>query len=618
MLGGELYRPCGSPIHDGLGGMGLWSIARVAVGLRRLRAERGWAVITAAAVAAGPALAQPAGGVVPSEPSRAVDPSPTPIPAAPDLGAAPVPAPSPGPAPGEQRFLIQGYDVVGNTLIEQAVVERTVYPFLGPERSKDDVERARQALENVYRARGFQSVAVAYGGATDDNYVTLTVTEARIGRVRVIGAKWYSPRSVLDQLPEFREGRIANFTQAQRDIAGLERTGADRRVSVTIPPNPRIPGTVDVDLQVEDKLPLHASVTVSNDHSPNTMPLRVLANVRATNLWQLGHTASFSYLVAPQRRTDAEVYAGSYLAPIHGSRWSLLVYGYRSNSNVALLGGASVLGQGYAIGTRALLALGSTASWNHSLNFGADFKDFIQDTTIPGAVLGTTEVVRAPVRYVPATFAYQTQRGGERTTFTAGVSLTAGLRAFDDVVDIGQPDVFGNPVFAPTFANAGGSFGSRENFVHANLDIEWTYTAKNDASINLKFNGQLADSRLITNEQFSAGGIASVRGYLQSEAVGDDGASGQIEVRTPNYNGFASKYVRNLRGFGFIDAGYVRLRDAGAGVINEYTIVGTGAGLRASLFGVLTGDLFFAAPLADGSFTKVGDLDVWFNVKAEF
>ncbi len=65
------------------------------------------------------------------------------------------------------------------------------------------------------------------------------------------------------------------------------------------------------------------------------------------------HTLSSTCLVDPQRRPAAEVYAGSYLAPIANSSWSVLVYGYKANNDVALLGGSQVLGNGYLIGARA-------------------------------------------------------------------------------------------------------------------------------------------------------------------------------------------------------------------------------------------------------------------------
>ena len=562
---------------------------------------------------AASAGAQPS-GVVPSDTRRAQDPSPTPLLPKPNLNAAPVPAPPPTPRADEAKFLIQAYDVTGNTIVEQSVIERTVYPFLGPDRTVADVERARAALEAVYRARGFQSVFVGIGGASPDNVVTLTVTQAPIGRLRVTGSRYQSPQAVRGQVQALAEGEVPNLSEAQRELAALERTGPDRRVTPRITQG-IVPGTIDVDLEVEDSLPLHISSTLSNDHSPNTVPLRVSTNVRATNLWQRGHTFSFTYLVAPERRQDAEVYAASYLAPIANSAWSLLVYGYKSNSNVALLGGANVLGNGYAIGTRAVLALPRTGNWAHSFNFGADFKDFIEDTTIPGATAGTTQTIKAPIRYIPAQFTYSAQRTGDTSTLALTLSATLGLRALDEqTLDFAPTN--GPPEFIQTFRRRAN--GARENFAHVNADVEYNRTLKDDTRLIARAAAQYSSQPLISNEQFSAGGIASVRGYLQSEAVGDDGFSGTLEGRTPSFNRWSGKFLSELRGFAFVDGAYVRIRQPAPGVTNEYSLLGTGVGLRAAILNHLSGDVILGVPVFDGTQTKTGDYDVQFNVKAEF
>ena len=569
-------------------------------------AGAGWgAAATLCLAAPALALAQPS-GVVPSDNRRSADPSPTPLRPKPDLNAAPVPAPPPQAAPGEQTFLIAGYDVSGNTLLDQAVIERTVYPFAGPGRTVADVDRAAKALEDVYRARGYQSVSVSRNGATEDNFARLAVMEAPVGHLRVTGARYSSPRALRDQVRAFEEGKVPNIAEAEREISALERTGSDRRVTVSIPPTPRVAGTIDVDLQVEDTLPLHASVTVSNDHSPNTQPLRVLANVRATNLWQLGHTLSFSYLVAPERRSDAEVYAASYLAPIANSPWSILVYGYKSNSNVALLGGASVLGNGYAFGARGVLALPRTGNWSHSVNFGLDYKDFIEDTMIPGPN-NTPLIVKAPIRYTPAQFTYSAQRAGDASTLGLTVSTTLGLRAFDSASADPEITQFGRK-----------TTGGAENFVHVNGDFDYTRTLRDDTRLIAHGTGQYSNGPLVSNEQFSAGGIASVRGYLQSEAVGDDGFSGTLEARTPSFGSHLTKALTDLRGFAFVDGAYVALRNPGKEVIPAYSLLGVGVGLRAALFRFLSGDVLLGVPMLDGSVTRTGDFDVQFNVKTEF
>ena len=56
------------------------------------------------------------------------------------------------------RFDITRFAVSGNTLLSPSEVDAAVAPFTGTQRDFSDVQRALDALEEVYRARGYQLV----------------------------------------------------------------------------------------------------------------------------------------------------------------------------------------------------------------------------------------------------------------------------------------------------------------------------------------------------------------------------------------------------------------------------------------------------------------------------
>src|SRR5262245_52201464 len=58
------------------------------------------------------------------------------------------------------RFLISEYRVLGNTVLPNIEIEETLYPRLGPDKTIDDVEKARSALESYYHDRGYGTVFV--------------------------------------------------------------------------------------------------------------------------------------------------------------------------------------------------------------------------------------------------------------------------------------------------------------------------------------------------------------------------------------------------------------------------------------------------------------------------
>ncbi|WP_258096304.1 ShlB/FhaC/HecB family hemolysin secretion/activation protein, partial [Klebsiella pneumoniae] len=128
-----------------------------------------------------------------------------------------------------------------------------------------------------------------------------------------------------------------------------------------------LPQTVDVELKVEDHNPLGGSVSLNNDHSVDTHALRASATLSHDNLWQRGHQASVTFFGAPQALSEARVWSFSYLAPFRNSPFSVQATGYTSDSNVATVGGTSVLGNGYAVGLQGNYALPQTGDWTGSV-----------------------------------------------------------------------------------------------------------------------------------------------------------------------------------------------------------------------------------------------------------
>lgn len=509
------------------------------------------------------------------------------------------------------RFPIYAIDVAGATELQPTEIEKIVYQFTGPDRSGADVESARRAIQDAYAAKGFEAVVVEIPPQPSESFtqgvVLIQVSEAPVGRVRVVNSTYHSLTVVREQVPSLVEGKPLNLKTLQTDIAAASRF-PDRRVSPSFKPG-EVPGTVDVDLQVEDESPLHASVELNNDNSPSTKPLRFSASLRYTNLWEAGHSASISYIVAPERRADSEVFAGSYTIPFIGSPWSLSVVGYTSNSNIAALGGTNVLGDGYQLGLRAIYRLPSEDSVQ-TLSFGPDYKDFKQDIFV-----GDVRASNSPIRYIPFSADYAISGGDDRVSYSANAGVTVGVRAIKRTICIeqtpGQPclevDQFGNR-----------SFGADENFARFNLGFSYAIASKNDFIATFRWQGQLADSPLVSNEQFGIGGLSSVRGYFVSEATGDDGIASTFEIESPSAASLLGSFVDELRLYAFVDSGYTRIRRPLPDQQDEFRLIGVGGGARIRLFKLFTGEIVVGVPLLDASNSRKGDPRTVFVARGEF
>lgn len=529
---------------------------------------------------------------------------------------APAPAPAPAPAearPAPDKFYVTAFDVAGARLLDPGLVEAAVYDFTGPDRTSADVEAARKALEDAYKARGYEAVQIEIPPQPEAMFaqgiVQLRVTEAPIGRVRVTGSRYHSVEVVRENIPSVVEGQVLNTKALETDLASANRF-PDRSVSPSFKAG-EVPGTIDVDLAVEDSLPLHGSLELNNDHSPSTKPLRASASLSYSNLWELGHTVSATYITAPQDRRQSEVISGSYSAPLIGSPWTLILYGYKSNSNVAALGGVNVLGNGYQIGARAVYRLpGKTTAQN--VTFGFDYKNFKQNITLSSQL-----TAQAPIEYMPLFANYGFSSGTDKANLDVNISVTAGLRAFKKISCFEVDPANCSPATQfDQFKNH--DFDSNENFVHANFDLTYKREFLGDFVAAAKLYGQIADSHLVTNEQFAIGGLASLRGYFQSEAVGDMGYAVSLELGTPSLAPKLPDFVDELRLFGFVEHGQTRIIRPQPGQVASQSLVSAGGGARIKLFKHVSGELSVGVPLKDGPSTKANSVRTTFSAKSEF
>ncbi len=495
------------------------------------------------------------------------------------------------------RFYIQEYRVEGGGhLLTQMETEEAVYPYLGPYRTAADIEQARGALEKAFRDKGYQTVSVSIPQQhARTGIITLQVNQGDIGRVRVLGSRYFSIDQIRREAPSLEEGQSPNFTQVTHDLVALNQM-TDRQVTPTVKPG-EIPGTVDVDLNVKDTFPLHGSIELNNRYSVGTDQLRVNGSVTYDNLWQLGHELNFSFQLSPEDTNQVAVFSGSYTARVPGVDWlTFILQGTDQDSNVNTLGGIGVAGRGKIIGGRAVFTLPALTNYYHSVSLGVDYKHLDQDTMIAGTPS------TAPVTYFPFSAAYSGSwvNKGSETDINASANLS--IRQWDS----------GETEFEQQ------RFGADGSYIYFRGDISHTHDIIGGAQVFAKVQGQASDKPLVNSEQFSIGGLGTVRGYLESEALGDNGVSESLELRTPSLGDFLGKAVDDWRFYVFGDAGLVTIDQALPDQQEKFELASVGVGSRFKVDKHYDGSLDFGLPLDNGPNTNAYEPLLTFRLWAEF
>ncbi|MEO7386788.1 MAG: POTRA domain-containing protein, partial [Gammaproteobacteria bacterium] len=350
-------------------------------------------------------------------------------------------------ASDKPRFDVWEYRVDGNTVLDNVAIEQAVYPQLGPGKSIDEVNAARAALEQAYRDAGFPTVFVDIPEqAVDQGLVRLAVTEGRVSRLRVTGSRYFSNGWIREQLPEASPGTIPRMDAFQAQLRALNVRSPDRLLTPVLRPGAE-QGTVEIEVKVEDQLPVNGSLEINNRNSANTTDTRVEAAVRYDNLWQRDHSFGLQYQVAPENPAETEVIAASYVLRPMASGKAFAFYGLSSDSDIATVGGdVSVVGKGEVYGMRAILPLPGGEGLYHSLQLGVDYKDF--DDVIGFNEEGNADIA-TPISYLNWSLGWNATLPRETRTHRFDLTANFGLRGlgnnpqeFADKRFKGRPNYF--------------------------------------------------------------------------------------------------------------------------------------------------------------------------------
>jgi hemolysin activation/secretion protein len=497
------------------------------------------------------------------------------------------------PAPTDPQFNIDEYRVLGNSVLATTAIEAAVYPFLGPARNIHDVEAARKALEDAYHNAGFGTVFVDIPEQeVEGGVVRLRVTEGKLRAARVGGTRYFSNRQIRNSLPSATEDSVPNLPSLQNELTKLNTQTPDRAVVPVLKAGPT-PGTVDLTLKVDDHLPLHGSLELNNQNTPDTKSLRTLASMSYDDMFGRLDSLSLQYQFAPQQRQEFGVFVGSYTFHLNdeGTRWSFLYID--SSSNIATIGALAVLGKGKIFGTRLTQPITLSPESSQSFTAGVDYKDFAQDI-----VLDPNSTLKTPITYINFSLAYS--GAWREDIFQWG---------FDSALNFGIRGVLNRD---QEFADK--RFDASANYVYLRSNASFGVRLPAGFTAIVRLSGQFAPVPVISNEQYTIGGVDTVRGYREAEALGDMGFKSTLQLGAPPLK----VKTFSLDSFVFYDFGRVNTIEPLSGEPSDQELRSLGAGMNLSFLNHLNGAFTWAYPLADTPQTRARDARLLFYLRGSW
>jgi len=285
-----------------------------------------------------------------------------------------------------------------------------------------------------------------------------------------------------------------------------------------------------------------------------------------------------------------------------------------------------------AIGIRLTRPLQEVRNIRSALSGGMDFKmydltdnktnnfKFSEITRDPNGNLNPPTVynlpspvptTHRPLNYMPVSLRYDASLRDPSGKLTGTLGLGVSVNAWYSGT-------------ASNFHNVSGSSKTSGHWVALTPGASADLQIHKDWTLSLRVDGQWASEPLISNEQFGAGGIASVRGYREGEVFGDSGWHTSLELKTPLHTVGAVQGSDKSRGKLLTVRGSVYMDNAEVFLIDPQGRAGPTPLSSAGCGGVVSigthweGRLLFSWPFLSAGTTRKNEPRFDFALTAQF
>jgi len=418
----------------------------------------------------------------------------------------------------------------GNTVFEQAVLQKLAQPYLDKPIDVAEIEALRFKVTDYYIQQGYvNSGALIPQQSLKDGLLTLEIIEGRLNEINIEGEGWLHPEYIRSRL--LRDEPF-NVNALQERYLLLLNDPLIQNLNANYKPLPA-QGESALDLQVTRARPYQFAVHYNNYNPPSIGSNQLQVDAWVRNLTRWGDKLDFHY----ENSEGADSFAGGFSMPL-SSQGTLFDFHFD-------IGRSSIIEEPLA----AIDIQSEVRNFNWSLSH-----PFYRDTQ-QSLTLGISFASRrSKTSILNQDFSFLTGQNNGRTKVSA-------LRLFQEYMGRLENHVL---AFRSTFNVGIDAFDSTINKGKQMQDSEffsWLGQAQyayqlNDQGVQLRLrsNLQLSDQSLLPQERMAIGGAYTVRGYRENELVRDNGYTGSIELHYPLFS-MAGDFANSLTIVPFMDYG---------------------------------------------------------------
>jgi hemolysin activation/secretion protein len=410
--------------------------------------------------------------------------------------------------PTEERFLVKKVEVQGNTVLQDEI-SQIIKRFENKKLTFEDLINLRSQITQLYIENGYvtSGAFLPNNQNLSDGVVEIQVVEGELERIEIGGLERLQENYVRSRL-ELATDTPLNRKSLQEALQLLqldrliERVNAELTVGST-------PGRNILLVNLKEAPAFEAGIAVDNYRSPSIGSEQGTIEIAHNNLLGFGDRIAASYGISE----GLDIYNISYAIPVNA---------YDGTINIGFNNGDSRI----------------VESEFEDLNIESDIQTYSVGFRQP--------ILRSPESEFALGVALDIRRGqtfldNEPFSFTLGSengeSNVTVLRLSQDWIDRNAQRVL---AFRSQFSFGLDAFDATTNNTETDGiffswlgQFQWFQQLSPRALLLTRIYTQLTPNSLLSLEQFSLGGIDTVRGYRENQLVTDNGVFGSIELRLP-------------------------------------------------------------------------------------
>jgi hemolysin activation/secretion protein len=479
----------------------------------------------------------------------------------------------------QSRVYINRFQLTGNTVFSDDELAGILQPYEGREITSGELQAMRYDLTLFYVNHGYiNSGAIIPDQTVTDNIITIQIIEGKLSAVDVSGDIRLKPEYVSKRI-ELGAGPPLNIVKLGERLQILQQDPRIEQLNATLEPGTE-PGESKLNVEVKEAQPFQLWVGVDNHQSPSVGGEEGRIWGFHQDLTGHGDTLQFEY----DHAEGLDEWNGSYAIPINAYDTTLRLYYDNIDSEVVERPFDDLdiesdeetfslsLAQPFYLSVNQILTLGLSLDLRQNETFllGDRF------AFVPGTDNGKTNltVIR---------FSQEWADRGRNQVLAARSMISTGIDAFGATVNDEPRD---------------------GEFVSWLGQFQW---ARRIGTSNSQFifrtSAQAANGGLPPMEQFTVGGVDTVRGYRESRLVADTGIVASVEARVPVYAHPSGDF--EVRVAPFIDYGYARNRYGLDPLRSD--ISSAGVGLLGSAFKRVHFNLYYGYAFQDFDSNDIQD-----------